>query len=181
MPHRRVVELARYEMAAYAPQLRRHPVFRRVAMLVCTLVYLEAKAVDDALELLDLLMANDLPAKAERGTKSERLHQFTKLARASGLLARAWGAFRAATDRGEDIGLDEVWVAIGEVATREELAVAETTVGEIVPPGARKAPLQAPLGPRRPTGAGNARNELIGLLERCFLQHSPRGLATTAG
>jgi hypothetical protein len=96
VPHRRVVELARYGMAAYAPQLRRHPVSRRVATLACTLSYLEAKAVDDALELLDLLMANDLLAKAEKATTSERARQFTKLARASGLLARAWGAFLAA-------------------------------------------------------------------------------------
>jgi hypothetical protein len=98
------------------------------------LAYLEAKAVDDALELLDLLMANDLLAKAERGTKSERARQFTKLARASGLLARAWGVFCAATESGEEMGLDGVWAAIEEVASREELAVAEATVREIVPP-----------------------------------------------
>ena len=106
VPHRRVVELACYGMAAHAPQLRRHPISRRVATLACTLAYLEAKAVDDALELLDLLMANDLLAKAEKGTKSERARQFAKLARASGLLARAWGVFCAATESGEEIGLD---------------------------------------------------------------------------
>jgi hypothetical protein len=78
VPHRRVAELARYGMATYAPQLRRHPVTRRVATLACTVTYLEAKAADDALELLDLLMTNDLLAKAEKETRSERTRQFTK-------------------------------------------------------------------------------------------------------
>ena len=152
VPHRRVVELARYEMVAYAPQVRRHPISRWVATLACTLTYLEAKAVDDALELLDLLMANDLLAKAERGTESQRARQFTKLARASGLLARAWGAFLAVTESGEEVGLGEVWAAIRQVASREELAVAWATVREIVPrpedddQGAARAELSRRIG-----------------------------------
>lgn len=51
VPQRRLVELARRGMAAKAPALRRHPHKRRLATLLATATYLEAKAVDDALEL----------------------------------------------------------------------------------------------------------------------------------
>ncbi len=64
VPQRRVVELARWGMAGKAPALRRHPRARRLATLLATVVYLEAKAVDDALELFDVLMVNDLMARA---------------------------------------------------------------------------------------------------------------------
>jgi hypothetical protein len=59
VPHRRVVELARYGMAGSAQQLRPHPDFRKVATLLATVVHLEANAVDDALDLLDLLMVTE--------------------------------------------------------------------------------------------------------------------------
>lgn len=47
VPQRRVVELARWGMAGKAPALRRHPYSRRLATLLATVVYLEAKATDD--------------------------------------------------------------------------------------------------------------------------------------
>ena len=57
---RRVVDLARYGMTANARTLRRHPRSRRLATLLATVVALEAKATDDCLELLDLLMVTEL-------------------------------------------------------------------------------------------------------------------------
>lgn len=48
VPQRRVVELARWGMAGKAPALRRHRYSRKLATLLATVVYLEAKAVDDA-------------------------------------------------------------------------------------------------------------------------------------
>jgi hypothetical protein len=57
VPRRRLIELARWGMAAKASALRRHPYKRRLATLLATAVYLEAKAVDDAVELFDVLMA----------------------------------------------------------------------------------------------------------------------------
>lgn len=71
-PHRRLVDLARYGMIAKAPRLRRHPRSRRVATLVATVAYLEARAIDDCLELLDLLMVTELLGKAERASKDEK-------------------------------------------------------------------------------------------------------------
>ncbi len=41
---RRVAELARWGMAGKAPALRRHPYSRKVATLLATVVYLEAKS-----------------------------------------------------------------------------------------------------------------------------------------
>ena len=64
VPQRRVVELARWGMAGKAPVLRRHRSSRRLATLVATVVYLEAPAIDDALELFDVLMANELLGRA---------------------------------------------------------------------------------------------------------------------
>lgn len=85
IPARRVVELARWGMAAKAPALRRHPYPRRIATLLATAVYLEAEAVDDALELFNVLMVNDLmpgrnatrkprPFGATRGSRPTRPH-----------------------------------------------------------------------------------------------------------
>jgi hypothetical protein len=64
VPSRWVVELARYGMAGKAPALRRHPYSRKLATLLATVVYLEAKATDDALELFDVLMTTNLMARS---------------------------------------------------------------------------------------------------------------------
>jgi len=83
VPHRRLVDLARYGMTAPAPRLRRHPRSRRVATLVATVAYLQARSIDDCLELLDLLMVTELLGKAERASKDEKVRQHPRLARAS--------------------------------------------------------------------------------------------------
>lgn len=53
-------------MAAKATALRRHPDTRRLATLMATVRHLEAKSVDDTLELLDLLMSTELLARHGR-------------------------------------------------------------------------------------------------------------------
>src|SRR5947209_8660054 len=65
LPRRRVVELARYGMAGKATLLRRHPRPRKVATLLATVVHLQARAIDDALELFDFLMVHELLASAQ--------------------------------------------------------------------------------------------------------------------
>ncbi len=65
-PARRVTEMARYGLAGKAPLLRRHDDPRWLATLLATVVHLQSRAVDDALELLDLLMTTKLLAQAER-------------------------------------------------------------------------------------------------------------------
>jgi hypothetical protein len=72
VPTRRLTDLARYGMTASATQIRRHPSSRRLATLLSTVVFLESKVIDDALELLDLLMATELLGKAERASERTR-------------------------------------------------------------------------------------------------------------
>lgn len=66
VPPRRVIELAGYGMAARAAQLKKHPAPRRLATLLATVGRLAAKTIDDALELLDLLMVTELLGNAHR-------------------------------------------------------------------------------------------------------------------
>ena len=65
VPPRRLGELARYGMSAGATLIRRHPDGRRLVTLLATVRHLEAKSVDDALELLDLLMTAELLNNAQ--------------------------------------------------------------------------------------------------------------------
>jgi hypothetical protein len=133
VPHRRLVDLARYGMAVNARALRRHPRSRRLATLLATVVHLEARATDDCLELLDLLMATELLGKAERESVKEKARQHPRLARASAKLATAVEVLLAVTARGEEFGLDEVWELIDAVVSRGELRAAVATITELVP------------------------------------------------
>jgi len=90
VPARRLTELARYGMTASATQIRRHPSSRRLATLLSTVVHLESKATDDALELLDLLMATELLGKAERDSDKDKVRRHPRLARASAKLPPRW-------------------------------------------------------------------------------------------
>src|SRR5260370_30944716 len=97
---RRLAELARYGMGADVAQLKRHGDQRRMATLVATVTQLEATATDDALELLELLMATELIGKARQEANKETSKRHPRLARASAMLAgvaqgvlgaREWG------------------------------------------------------------------------------------------
>ena len=79
VPPRRLGELARYGMTADAWLLRRHPDDRRLATLLATARYLEAKSVDDALELLDLLMSAALLNKAQREADRDKTSDAIRL------------------------------------------------------------------------------------------------------
>jgi hypothetical protein len=84
-----LLELARTGTATKATALRRHPAAKRWAVVAATVAYLQGKAIDDALELLDLLMVTELLGKAERVSEKETLRTHPRLARASMKLARA--------------------------------------------------------------------------------------------
>ncbi len=131
--HRRLVDLARYGMTANARTLRRHPRSRRLATLLAT-VALEAKATDDCLELLDLLMVTELLGKAERESVKEKARQHPRLARASAKLATAVEVLLDATADGGELGLSEVWELIDAVVSRGELRAAVAAITELVPP-----------------------------------------------
>ena len=137
VPPRRLGELARYGMSADASLIRRHPDGRRLATLLATVRHLEAKSVDDTLELLDLLMAAELVNKAQTASNKEKVRKHPKLARASARLAVAVEALFESDGWGgpdEEPRVSEVWEAIEAVVSRAELRAALVLVNENVPP-----------------------------------------------
>jgi hypothetical protein len=127
------LELARAGMATKATALRRHPAAKRWAMVAATVAYLQGKAIDDALELLDLLMVTELLGKAERISEKETLRTHPRLARASMKLARAVSVLFEVTDHGGEVSLDELWEAIEVLTPRRELHAAMQTLEDLVP------------------------------------------------
>lgn len=85
VPYRRMVDLARHGMQATATTLRRHGSSLQLATLLATVIYLESKAVDDCLEMLDLPVTTELLGKAESATDKERVRR--RLHRGLGALA----------------------------------------------------------------------------------------------
>lgn len=137
VPPRRLAELARYGMSADASQIRRHGDGRRLATLLATVRYLEAKAVDDALELLDLLMTTELLNKAQSAADKETVRRHPKLARASARLAVAVAALFDSESWGgpdDEPRVAQVWEAIEAVVSRTELRAALVLVNDTVPP-----------------------------------------------
>jgi len=129
-------ELARYGMTAKATALRRHPGARRLATLMATVRHLEARSVDDALELFDLLMSAELLGRAAAAADKENARKHPRLARATARLAVAAAALLDSQEWGseDEVRVAAVWEAIEAVISREELRAAVTTVTEMVPP-----------------------------------------------
>ena len=137
VPPRRLADLSRYGMTAKAQQMRRHPAARRLATLMATVRHLEAKSVDDTLELLDLLMTTELLGKAHTAADKEKVRKHPKLAKASARLAVAVQALFESDGWGgpdEEPRVSAVWEAIEAVVSRSELRAALVLVNESVPP-----------------------------------------------
>jgi hypothetical protein len=133
IPRRRLVELARYGMAGKATLLRRHPRNRKLATLLATIVHLQARATDDALELLDFLMTHELLAKAHRQSREETVRRYPEVSRDAGKLAAAMAVLLKVTDAGAPISLEEIWRAIEEVVPRTDLRAAVDNLRQVVP------------------------------------------------
>ncbi|MCU1500551.1 MAG: transposase for transposon gamma-delta, partial [Acidimicrobiales bacterium] len=89
VPPRRLDELARYGMAARAGQLKKHPPARRYATVLATVTGLRAKTIDDALDLLDLLMVTELAGRAHQQANRTTIRRWRRFAKASSRLAAA--------------------------------------------------------------------------------------------
>ncbi len=135
VPQRRLVELARYGLAGKTTLLKRHPAARRHATLLATVRYLEGKATDDALELLDLLITSELVGHASRAADKQTLRDHGRLAQASATLAAAVEVLLGSSGQPERASLEDVWEAVDAVAPRAVLHAAVATVGDLVPPG----------------------------------------------
>ncbi|WTA40218.1 DUF4158 domain-containing protein [Streptomyces sp. NBC_00846] len=145
IPPRRLAELSRYGVDGKATLLRRHGDSRRLATLLSTAVYLTTRAVDDALDLLEVLVATKLLARAERDTAKEKLKTLPKVERAGAKLATAFQVVfdttseQVDTDTGEVRAprvatLDAMWEQIEAVIPRGELAAAIAALFELTPP-----------------------------------------------
>ncbi len=89
VPPRRAAELARYGLAGKARSLERYTEARKLATLLATIIKLRVRAVDDALELLDLLMVTKLLAVAAREDNKHKLRRLPRTDRAAAKLAEA--------------------------------------------------------------------------------------------
>jgi hypothetical protein len=134
VPARRVAELARYGLSGKAPALKRHPVERRLATMLAAVRHLEGKAVDDALELLDVLMVSDLLARAERESNREKLRRYPWVSKDAGKLAAAVEVLFEATEFGENITVEQLWESIEAVVSRAELRAAVDKISDVAPP-----------------------------------------------
>lgn len=131
VPQRRVRELARDGTVRNATALRRRsPYAKQVATLLAAVVFLEARATDDALELFDVIMTNELLARAERASKTDRLHRYPKLSRDARRLAAAVEVMLDAGQQGPEFTIQALWTAIGQVVSIAELRTAVLNVNE---------------------------------------------------
>ena len=89
VPQRRVIELARYGREATATTLRDKSYARKLGILLTTVVWLEAKATDDALELFDVIMTSELLARAERQSAAEKVKRYPRVSKDASKLAAA--------------------------------------------------------------------------------------------
>lgn len=137
VPPRRLGEFAKYGVRADASALRRHPEGRRLAVLLATVRFLEGKSVDDALELLDLLMATELVNKARNACDKEKVRKHPKLAKSAARLAVAVEALFASEGWGApaEVAVSAVWEAIDAVMPRAELGAALVAVNDNVARG----------------------------------------------
>ncbi len=135
VPARRLIELSRYGLSGKPTSMRRHPPARRHATLAASVRFLERKAIDDALELLDLLVANELVGTAARAADKEMLRTHGRLIDAAGSLRAAVQVLLDGIGRSERPTLDELWTSIEEVVPTDTLERAAATVDELAPSG----------------------------------------------
>ena len=88
IPPARIRLLARYAATAWAPLIERMPEKRRIATLVAFIYTFEAKSLDDALDLLDMLIT-DITSQAQKIGQKQRLRTLRDLDKASLKLGKA--------------------------------------------------------------------------------------------
>lgn len=102
-------------------------------MLTAVMRHLEAKAIDEALDLFQVLMATRLLSMAKRKTEKERLSTLPQMEKASRVLARAakvlFEELELVEEQEADLDVAALWAAVEEVAPR----AAVITVVSLVP------------------------------------------------
>jgi hypothetical protein len=112
---------------------------------LATAVFLTSRAVDDALDLLEVLIATKLLARAERETVKQKMKTLPRVERASAKLATAFQVVFNTTSEHVDTDTGEIappevesfeamWERIEAVVPRHELAAAIAALFELTPP-----------------------------------------------
>jgi hypothetical protein len=135
VPPRRLIALAAHGINGKTAHLRRmRPQRERLLALLCATVFtLRAKAIDDALELFDLLMVTDPMAKAERQSKDEKLRRYPRDTRNAGKLARAVRVLLEMSETEPKLSLELAWDLIESTVSKAELRAAVAAIDELVP------------------------------------------------
>ena len=134
LPVAPVRALARYGMGAKAQTLRRLAEPRQTATLVATAVALEAAAVDDALDMFDLLIATKILRPSQRAAAADRLGKMAELESASRVLARVGARLLSVLEASnEHLDVASVWAQLEQVAARGQIIEAVAKVTELVP------------------------------------------------
>lgn len=137
VPVNRLSALARYGQLSKAQTIERAPEPRRTALLTAVVRHLEAQAVDDALDLFAVLMANRLISPARRASDRERLAMLPQLEKAARILAKASKILTEELDlvaeADADLDVAALWAAVEEAVPRTAVAGAVATVEALVP------------------------------------------------
>lgn len=106
-------------------------------MLTAVMRRLEAQAIDEALDLFQVLMAARLLNTAKRKTEKGRLSTLPQLEKASRLIARAWAVLveelELVEEHGADLDVAALWAVLEEVGPRAAVTTAAATVVTLVP------------------------------------------------
>ncbi len=136
-PVNRLSALARYGQLSKAQTILRASEPRRTALLTAVVRQLEAQAVDDALYLFAVLMANRLISPARRASDRERLAMLPQLEKAARILAKASKILTEELDlvaeHEADLDVAALWAAVEEAVPRTVVAGAVATVEALVP------------------------------------------------
>ncbi|MFD0900414.1 Tn3 family transposase [Actinomadura sediminis] len=129
--------LARYAFGSKAPLLERTAEPKRTALLTALMRHLEAKAIDEAMDLFQVLMATRLISTARRATDKDRLSTPPQLEKASRTPARAamvlFEELEPVEELDADVDVAALWAAVEEVAPREAVMSAAAMVVSPVP------------------------------------------------
>ena len=147
VPPRRLAELSRYGDGGRPRCCAATATSRRLATLLATAVYLTTRAVDDALDLLEVLISTKLLARAERETAKAKMKTLPQgRARLSELaVADARTCWRPPAEQVDTVDrggvprrrlatVEAVWEQIEAVVPRRELAAAIAAITELAPP-----------------------------------------------
>jgi len=129
-----------------ATLLKRHNDARRLATLLATAVHLTTRVVDDALDLLEVLIATKLLAKAERETAKEKMKTLPRVERAGAKPVTAFQVVFDTTSEQVDTDTGKIspppkvetlqarWERIEAAVPRSEPAAAIAELFELTPP-----------------------------------------------